>query len=76
MFSTIPTVAPALKPVQLSREPGMPNARVGGIEFYYDAYRHDPDSIGFDNSYTGPSELELGGGCTRCGCPDDCLCDG
>lgn len=42
----------------------------------YDPYRHDPDSIDFDNSYTGPSELELGGGCNRCGSPDDCYCNG
>lgn len=42
----------------------------------YDEYRHDPDSIGFDDSYTGPSELELGGGCNRCGAPDDCYCNG
>lgn len=42
----------------------------------YDPYRHDPDSIGFNDSYTGPSELELGGGCNRCGSPDDCYCDG
>lgn len=40
----------------------------------YDEYRHDPDSIGFDDSYTGPSERELMGGCNRCGGMDDCYC--
>lgn len=40
----------------------------------YDPERHDPDSVFYDGSYTGPSELELGGGCNRCGCPDDCMC--
>lgn len=40
----------------------------------YDPYRHDEDSIGFDNSYTGPSERELNGGCNRCGGWDDCYC--
>lgn len=40
----------------------------------YDSYRHDPDSIGFDNSYTGPSERDLMGGCKRCGGLDDCYC--
>ena len=42
----------------------------------YDPERHDPDSVFFDDSYTGPSELELGGGCNRCGSPDDCYCNG
>ena len=42
----------------------------------YDPERHDPDSIFFDDSYVGPSELELGGGCNRCGAPDDCYCNG
>jgi len=42
----------------------------------YDPERHDPDSVFFDDSYVGPSELELGGGCSRCGCPDDCMCGG
>jgi hypothetical protein len=41
----------------------------------YDPERHDEDSVYFDDSYTGPSELELGGGCSRCGCPDDCMCN-
>lgn len=40
----------------------------------YDPYRHDPDSIGFDDSYVGPSERELMGGCNRCGGMDDCYC--
>lgn len=40
----------------------------------YDPYRHDPDSVGFDDSYTGPSERELMGGCNRCGGLDDCYC--
>jgi hypothetical protein len=42
----------------------------------YDPERHDPESVFFDDSYTGPSEIELGGGCTRCGVPDDCYCNG
>jgi hypothetical protein len=42
----------------------------------YDPERHDPDSVFFDDSYVGPSELELGGGCNRCGSPDDCYCNG
>ena len=40
----------------------------------YDADRHDEDSIYFDDSYTGPSERELNGGCNRCGGWDDCYC--
>lgn len=42
----------------------------------YNPERHDPDSVFFDDSYVGPSERELGGGCNRCGGPDDCYCDG
>jgi hypothetical protein len=38
--------------------------------------RDDPDSVFYDGRYTGPSEFELGGGCNRCGCPDDCMCNG
>lgn len=41
----------------------------------YDPEIHDEDSVFFRDTYTGPSELELGGGCTRCGCPDDCMCE-
>lgn len=41
----------------------------------YNPERHDPDSIFFDDSYTGPSERELLGGCNRCGGLDDCYCD-
>lgn len=41
----------------------------------YDPERHDPDSIFFDDSYTGPSERDLMGGCNRCGGLDDCYCD-
>jgi hypothetical protein len=37
---------------------------------------HDPDSVFFKDTYVGPSELELGGGCNRCGSPDDCYCNG
>ena len=40
----------------------------------YDPERHDPDSIFFDDSYIGPSERELMGGCNRCGGLDDCYC--
>lgn len=40
----------------------------------YDPERHDPDSVFFDDSYTGPSERELMGGCNRCGGLDDCYC--
>lgn len=43
---------------------------------YYDPMYHDPDSVYFNDSYVGPSELELGGGCNRCGVPDDCYCNG
>lgn len=38
--------------------------------------RHDPDSLFFDDSYVGPSERELMGGCNRCGGLDDCYCIG
>lgn len=41
----------------------------------YDPERHDPDSIFFDDSYVGPSERELNGGCNRCGGMDDCYCN-
>lgn len=40
----------------------------------YNPERHDEDSVFFDNSYTGPSERELSGGCNRCGGFDDCYC--
>lgn len=39
----------------------------------YDPERHDPDSVFYDGTYTGPSELALSGGCDRCNC-DDCMC--
>jgi hypothetical protein len=42
----------------------------------YDPDIHDPESVFFRDTYTGPSELELGGGCNRCGSPDDCYCNG
>lgn len=42
----------------------------------YDPERHDPDSIFFDDSYVGPSERSLNGGCNRCGGWDDCYCNG
>lgn len=41
----------------------------------YNPERHDPDSIFFDDSYVGPSERKLSGGCNRCGGFDDCYCD-
>lgn len=40
----------------------------------YNPERHDPDSVFFDDSYVGPSERELSGGCNRCGGFDDCYC--
>lgn len=35
---------------------------------------HDEDSVWFRDTYTGPSERELMGGCNRCGGMDDCYC--
>jgi hypothetical protein len=52
------------------------NYLVGADLRGYNPERHDPDSVFFDDSYVGASELELGGGCNRCGCPDDCMCNG
>jgi hypothetical protein len=42
----------------------------------YDPDRHDPESVFFEDSYVGPSERELSGGCNQCGGWDDCYCDG